>query len=57
MIDTEFNFRRYIAEYSEVTEELIAEHDLSSFDLKLFQVEFGEPNTENPMLDCYPIKE
>jgi len=57
MVDTEFEVRRYITEFSEETEELLAEHDLFSFELDKFQVEFGELNTENPMFDCYPIKE
>jgi hypothetical protein len=56
MIDIEFGVRRYIAEYSEETEELIAEHDLTGFELSQFQREFNEPNNEDPMFDCYPIK-
>ncbi|WP_290702410.1 hypothetical protein [Amphritea sp.] len=57
MIDTIFNVRRYIAEYSEETEELTAEYDLASFDLVRFQAELNEPNSEDPMFDCYPIQE
>ena len=57
MIDTHFKVKRYIAEYSEATDELLGKYDLSSFELEKFQVEFGEPNIENPMFDCYPIKE
>lgn len=56
MIDTKFNVRRYIAEYSEETQELIAEYDLALFELSQFQKEFNEPNGNDPMFDCYPIK-
>lgn len=57
MKDIEYKVRRYITEFSEDTEELIAEYDLESFELKQFQIELGEQNDENPMFDCYPIKE
>jgi hypothetical protein len=57
MIDAKYNVRRYIAEYSERNEDLLAEHELSSFDLEKFQEEFGETDPKNPMFDCYPIKE
>lgn len=50
------NVRRYIAEYSTDSEELVGEYDLSSFDLTKFQAEFNEPNPTDPMYDCYPIK-
>jgi hypothetical protein len=33
MIDTEFKVYRFIAVYSEETEELIEEHPITSFDL------------------------
>jgi hypothetical protein len=56
MIDTKLNIRRYIAEYSEETEELTAEYDLALFELSQFQKEFNEPNDKDPMVDCYPIK-
>ena len=55
MIDFKYNVRRYIAEYSEETEELIAEHELIDFDLNKFKIEFGEINPEQPMFGCYPI--
>jgi len=57
MMDETFKVRRYIAEYCEETEALIAEYDLVSFDLVKFQTEFNEPNSENPMFECCPIKE
>ncbi len=57
MIDTKFKARRFIAEYSEETEELIAEHELSEFDLCKFKAEFGEENPEQPMFGCYEIHE
>ncbi|MFT5677138.1 MAG: hypothetical protein ACI808_003090 [Paraglaciecola sp.] len=56
MIDSKYKVKRYITEFFEETEELIAEYDLGGFDLSKFQKEFNEPNAENPMLDCYPIK-
>ncbi len=37
MIDTKYKVRRYIAEFSEKTEELLAEHELTSFDLEITQ--------------------
>lgn len=55
MKDAKFNVRRYIAEYSEKTEEMTAEYYLADFDLRKFQAEFNEPNPDNPMVDCYPI--
>lgn len=56
MIDTEYNVERYIAVYSQTTEELINEYPLTSFDLAAFQAEFNEPDPKYPMLDCYPVK-
>ena len=55
MIDKKYNIRRYIAVYSEKTEELIEEYDLAKFDLLQFQKEFNEPNPNDPMVDCYQI--
>tara|TARA_B100001989_G_C24528971_1_gene460422 strand:- start:1188 stop:1451 length:264 start_codon:yes stop_codon:yes gene_type:complete len=55
MIDEKYKVRRYIAEYSEETEELMAEYYLSDFDLAAFQKEFYEPDPKNPMFNCYPI--
>jgi len=57
MIDKKYKVRRYITEFSEKTEELLAEYELSSFDLKKFQAELGETDKENSMVDCYPIHE
>lgn len=57
MIDYVLEVRRYLTEYSNETEELIAEYDLQSFDLKLFQTEFCGPDRDNQMFDCYSIKE
>jgi hypothetical protein len=56
MIDTQYSVRRFIAEYSEETEELLAEYELSSFELIEFQAEFNETNPRDPMFDCYSIK-
>lgn len=57
MIDTELIVRRYIAEYSNDSEELTAEYELTAFDLSKFQAEFNEPNPRDPMFDCYEITE
>jgi hypothetical protein len=56
MIDTKYQVRRYITEFSEIAEKLLAEYELSDFDLEKFQKEFGVLDPENPMFDCYPIK-
>ncbi len=56
MIDSKYKVKRYITEFSEETEELISEHDLVDFELSKFQKEFNEPNSENPMFDCYEVK-
>lgn len=55
MIDSKYNVRRFIAEYSEKTEELLAEHFFDSFDLERFKAEFDEPDEDFPMLACYRI--
>ncbi len=57
MIDKKYKVRRYITLFSKKTEEFIGEYELSSFDLKNFQNEFGETVLDNPMYDCYPINE
>lgn len=56
MIDEKFKVSRYLAEYSESTEKLLAKYDLSDFDLVAFQKEFSEANPDNPMFDCYQVK-
>lgn len=61
MIDTEFKVKRYITEFSNNTDELIAKYDLEFFELKQFQLElcdpkFCESKTQCPMFACYPIK-
>lgn len=57
MIDDTFKVRRYITEFCVETEELISEYDLAFFDLMKFHNELNEPNSQNPMFDCYPIKQ
>lgn len=47
--------RRYITVFSNETEELVGEVDLTSFSLKDFQKEFNEKDANNPMYDCYII--
>jgi len=56
MIDSKFQVRRYIAEFSEINEKCLAEYELSGFDLELFQKEFGVTEPDNPMFESYPIK-
>jgi hypothetical protein len=57
MIDTTLKVRRFIAEYSEETEELVAEHEFAEFDLCKFKAEFGEVNSEGLMFESYEILE
>ncbi|TBW48719.1 hypothetical protein EZI54_20730 [Marinobacter halodurans] len=54
MIDKEFGVRRFVTEYSNETEELLAEYELEAFELAAFQSKFGASN-EDPMFDCYEI--
>lgn len=42
MLDKTYNVQRYIAEYSDTTDELLAEYELETFNLKSFQAEFDE---------------
>lgn len=56
MIDSQCNVRRYIAEYSEKTDVLLANYELDTFSLKEFQAEFKAHDGE-PMFDCYPIRQ
>lgn len=46
---------RFIAQYSAVTDQLVAEYALSDFKLKAFQQEFSEKEKSNLMYDCYSI--
>ncbi|MCY9826088.1 DUF7683 domain-containing protein, partial [Vibrio chagasii] len=55
MIDEKYKVRRYIAEYSEETEDLVAEHELLDFELDAFKKEFDEANPDQPMFGCYPV--
>jgi len=48
---------RYIAEYTNQTDALVAKYPLKTFDLAEFQEEFGIVNPDNQMLDRYPIFE
>jgi len=54
MVDETYNVRRFVAEYSETTDELLAEHELETFNLKQFQAEF-DANNDDPMFYCYSI--
>ena len=57
MIDSKYKVRRFIAEYSDTTDELLEKYKLSDFELKLFQKEFLKSSLDNPMFDCYQIAE
>ncbi len=57
MIDDAFKVRRYITVFSKQTDSILTEHDLSYFDLIMFQKEFCVHDQNSPMFDCYPIKE
>lgn len=48
---------RFIAEYDNHNDALIAKHPLKSFDLSDFQEEFGIVNPDNQMLAKYPVFE
>lgn len=48
---------RFIAEYANQNDALIAKYPLKSFDLAEFQEEFGIVSPDNQMLDRYPIFE
>ena len=56
MIDSKYNVQRIITVYSEKTEELVDELELSSFNLKSFQNIFNVNDNENPMIECYEIE-
>lgn len=55
MIDSDYQVKRYITEFCKHTDQLLAEYDLTSFDLYKFQNAFGVFDMNNPMFDCYPI--
>lgn len=57
MIDSEYGVRRYIAEYSQGTEEQLMIYPLTVFDLAVFQKHFGILDTVNPMFDCHEIQQ
>jgi hypothetical protein len=56
MIDSEYGVRRYIAEYSQDTEEQLMIYPLAAFDLAVFQKHFGVLDIVNPMFDCHEIQ-
>lgn len=49
--------QRYIAEYSNHTDQCVARYPVHSFDLIQFQDEFGIVSPTNQMLDRYPVFE
>lgn len=54
MVNETYNVRRYISEYSKTTNELLADYELETFNLKQFQAELDTGDDE-PMFCCYPI--
>ena len=46
---------RYLAEYSNETDELLARHEFTHFDLAAFQGAFGITTAADPMYDCYEV--
>ncbi|MCF6442921.1 hypothetical protein L1077_26205 [Pseudoalteromonas luteoviolacea] len=56
MSDAKFKVRRFISEYSQKAEVLIAEYELSELDLFKLKAEFDETNPEQAMFDCYEIR-
>ncbi|ODC03837.1 hypothetical protein BFW38_10065 [Terasakiispira papahanaumokuakeensis] len=54
MIDQEFSVRRFVTEYSNETETLLADYELVAFNLEAFQSALGV-SSEDPMFDCYEI--
>jgi len=56
MIDSKFGVRRFLAEYSEQSEELIARYEFAKFDLDAFQAEF-QIDSLDPMFDCYEVEQ
>jgi hypothetical protein len=56
MIDKNNNVERLIAVYSEKTDELVEELELSSFDLGIFQQAFKVPDKSDPMFNAYQIE-
>ncbi|WP_456238191.1 DUF7683 domain-containing protein [Marinobacter mangrovi] len=54
MIDSKFGLSRFLAEYSEQSEELIARYEFAKFDLDAFQSEF-QVESSDPMFDCYEV--
>jgi hypothetical protein len=50
-------FRRYIAVYSNGTDEMVNRHDLAAFELSTFQDRFVDGDRLNKMYDCYVIDE
>lgn len=48
---------RFVAEYDNRNDALLAKYPLKSFDLSAFQEEFGIVNPDNQMLARYPVFE
>lgn len=55
MIDKHLKVRRIVAEYSEQTEELVAEHELARFELEKFKSHFKVKDISDTLIDCYQI--
>lgn len=54
VIDEQYNVRRYVSEFCNNSDELLAKYELESFNLAAFQGAFGV-DSANPMFECYSI--
>jgi hypothetical protein len=55
MLDVEHNVTRIIRVFSKTTEQVVAEIELTKFDLFAFQRVFGVRDRDNPMFECYEV--
>lgn len=57
LIDSKYGVRRYLAEYSTGTDELVEEYELNEFDLVKFRKQFNVSDSTNPMFDSFSVSE
>jgi hypothetical protein len=55
MIEDKLKVRWYVAQYSELTEDLQTEYEITGFDLQAFRIEFDDTESVYPMEGCFPI--
>ena len=55
MIEDKLKVRWYVAQYSESTEVLEAEYEISGFNMEAFRIEFGDTESVSPLVGCFPI--